>query len=92
MTSFYIIIVLIMGGALIGAWLLYNTSMVKRFERLQPLVGKSKSAIIEVVGEPTSMTHLAGRKTLLQWHSEGFHIALQFDEKDLCETVTHETK
>ena len=50
----------------------------------------SKSEIVRFVGAaPNAVSGLAEGKSLLQWLSDGYHIALIFDG-EICEGVSHE--
>ncbi len=86
-------------GPLIGGLILYaiinagvkapGAMLRDKFVRTNPLAGKTKSEIISAVGNPSSVSSI-GEGSLLQWQATGYHIALQFDENDICTGVTHE--
>jgi len=66
-----------------------NARILNGFRNLGNMRGKTKAEIIRQVGEPSHISYLADNKSLLQWISPNFHVALQFDG-DLFETITHE--
>lgn len=67
-----------------------GVSLSKKFVSLGTLVGKSYSQISRVCGPCTSVSALNDGKKLYQWMATGYHIALIFDENDICEGVSHE--
>jgi hypothetical protein len=67
-----------------------GASLASKFKAQGTLQGRTKQDIIATVGPPQAVSAVAGGKTLLQWQATGYHIALRFDENDLCEGVTHE--
>ncbi len=77
------------GGAAVG---LQGTK--NKFAALGTIAGRSKDEIVAAVGPPTSVSQLAGGKSLLQWQhisqAGGYHIALRFGPDGVCEGVTHE--
>jgi hypothetical protein len=62
----------------------------RSFQSLGNMIGKTDTQIIAVAGPPNSRSTLAGGRTLLQWQSTGYHIALQFDADGKCLGITHE--
>jgi hypothetical protein len=60
-----------------------------KFVRMGTLAGKTKAQIISVTGQPNSVSVLPRGKTLLQWMTTGYHIALTFNG-EICEGVFHE--
>ncbi len=64
--------------------------MQKNFLSLGTLTGKSYNEICEICGAASSVSYINGKK-LCQWMATGYHVALMFDENDICEGVTHET-
>ena len=64
-------------------------SLQNKFVRMGTLAGKTKAQIISVAGQPNSVSVLPGGKTLLQWMTTGYHIALTFNG-EICEGVSHE--
>jgi hypothetical protein len=62
----------------------------RRFRALGTLKGKSRREIVKAVGEPAIETALPDGRTLLQWRSTGYHIALVFEPNGRCVGVTHE--
>lgn len=67
----------------------------QKFAELGHLPGKTRTEIIDAVGPPQSVSAVGDGKTLIQWQminqAGGYHVALMFDENDLCEGVTHES-
>lgn len=61
----------------------------QKFESLGQLPGKTREEIIAVVGPPNSMSAAGDGKTLLQWMTPDYHVALLF-EGEACLDVTHE--
>ena len=86
--------------ALLGGIVLYvlitafvkspGASLQSKFVSLGTLKGRMKEEIIHVVGPPASISATGGEGQLLQWMATGYHIALLFDSKGICQGVTHE--
>lgn len=84
----------------IGGWILYaimnagvkapGASLNQKFVSLGTLKGKALSEITSVVGQPSAVSTTGNGKILRQWQATGYHIALLFDENDICEGVTSE--
>jgi hypothetical protein len=87
-----VVVVGLIGAAVAGSQI---GSLQQKFASLGDLPGKSRTEIINAVGPPQSVSALGDGKTLLQWQminqAGGYHVALMFDENDLCEGVTHES-
>ncbi len=62
----------------------------KQFIALGSLKGRTRREIVKAVGEPATETALADGRTLLQWRTTGYHIALVFEKSGRCFGVTHE--
>jgi hypothetical protein len=62
----------------------------KQFVALGSLKGKTRREIVKAVGEPATETPLPDGRTLLQWRTTGYHIALVFEKNGRCFGVTHE--
>ena len=62
----------------------------KQFIALGSLKGKSRTDIERAVGPAAQETTLPDGRTLLQWRSTGYHIALVFEPDGRCVGVTHE--
>lgn len=66
----------------------------RKFAKLGTIAGRTKAEIIQAVGAPSSVSQIAGGKTLLQWQhvTQGgaYHVALRFNAEGICEGVTHE--
>ena len=97
MTAFLIAlpILMLLGAAVQRAFAASDVQGTRRkFAQLGTIAGRSKADIIQAVGQPTSVSNIAGGKTLLQWQhvtqAGAYHIALRFDAADVCEGVTHE--
>lgn len=63
----------------------------KKFVDLGTLKGKSYTEIEKAVGKPNSISSVKDGKTIRQWLRTGYHIALIFDENDICEGVSHQS-
>ncbi len=91
----------IFAGPLIGGFLLYGIIraiilapgevLKQKFRDLGDLRGKSLEEIVAVVGTAQSLSGAADGRTIVQWMSAGYHIALIFDADAKCEGVSHET-
>ena len=62
----------------------------KQFVALGSLKGRTRREIVKAVGEPATETALPDGRTLLQWRTTGYHIALVFEKNGRCFGVTHE--
>jgi hypothetical protein len=62
----------------------------KQFVLLGSLKGRTRREIVKAVGEPATETTLPDGRTLLQWRTTGYHIALVFEQNGRCFGVTHE--
>ncbi len=62
----------------------------RRFVVLGSLKGRTRREIVKAVGEPATETPLPDGRTLLQWRTTGYHIALVFEKNGRCFGVTHE--
>ena len=62
----------------------------KRFVALGTLKGRTRKEIVKAVGQPATETPLPDGRTLLQWRTTGYHIALVFEKNGRCFGVTHE--
>ena len=58
----------------------------RRFNRLDTPVGRSLDEITQLVGPPQASTREDGGRTLYQWITSSFHIALLF-QSDRCVEV-----
>ena len=61
-----------------------------RFIALGTLKGRTRTEIVRAVGSPSTETRLPDGRTLLQWRTTGYHIALVFELDGRCFGVTHE--
>lgn len=78
-------------GIISGAVRLSGVGMQKLFQDLGQLSGKSFSEIQSKVGSPSSVSATGDGGTVKQWMATGYHIALIFDENDVCQGVSHES-
>ncbi|MBU5626980.1 hypothetical protein KQI82_08685 [Oscillibacter sp. MSJ-2] len=62
-----------------------------QFVELGNLKGKSFKEITDKVGMPSSISSMGDGTTLKQWMATGYHIALEFDENDICLGISSET-
>lgn len=63
----------------------------KKFVELGILKGKTYNEICSHVGQPNSISAKEDGK-VCQWINSGYHIALIFNEEDICQGVIHENK
>ena len=56
------------------------------------IAGKTYDEIVAACGAPSSRSPMGDGKTLCQWMSTGYHLALLFDENNVCLGVSHEAK
>lgn len=66
-------------------------SLHNKFASLGKLTGKTFKEIRAVVGLPNSVSPRGDGKVLRQWIRNGYHIALLFDECDICLGIISET-
>ena len=103
MGSFWYIWVLPVIGGLI--WYLITSAAVKapgavlrgKFAELTKdtngvIAGKTYQEIVEKCGPPSAVSVAGNGQTLKQWQATGYHIALLFDENDVCAGITSEIK
>ena len=50
--------------------------------------GRTRAEVEEILGAPTSESILVGGY-LLQWLSQGRHLALIFNHKNICQGISH---
>ena len=67
-----------------------GNDLQKKFAKLGTLSGKHYSEIEKACGKPSSVSSLKDGKILRQWMATGYHIALIFDNNDICEGISHE--
>jgi hypothetical protein len=81
---------------LIIIWIIAKANMPPRltlhqkFISLGNFAGKTEEQIVKIVGLPSSRSAMPMKKKILQWQSTGYHIALLFDAKGICEGISHE--
>lgn len=56
------------------------------------ITGKTLQEITAVCGNPNSISAMSGGDKLCQWMATGYHIALMFDENDVCKGISSEVK
>lgn len=54
------------------------------------IIGVPLSKIIEKCGYPSANSALGNGQTLKQWQAPKYHVALIFDENDICQGVSTE--
>jgi len=54
------------------------------------MTGKTTAEIIEKVGNPCSISQIAGGRQLLQWQATGCHMSLLFDANDRFIKISHQ--
>lgn len=69
-----------------------GASLNSKFVKLGTLKGKTLQEITSVCGKPNSVSTTAEGIKVRQWIATGYHIALLFDENDICLGVSSETK
>lgn len=65
-----------------------GAQMRSKFVSLGDMRGKHKNEILQVVGNPNSVSALVDGE-LLQWQATGYHIALLF-QNNICQGICHE--
>ncbi|MGN0688121.1 MAG: hypothetical protein ACI4KA_08455 [Oscillospiraceae bacterium] len=96
MGDFWYIWVLPAVGGII--WWLITSAAVKapgamlqeKFKNLGVLKGKTLQEIEAACGKPSAISSVANGQILRQWQATGYHIALLFDENDICLGVSSE--
>ena len=56
------------------------------------IAGKTYYEIVAACGAPSSVSPTGTGGKLCQWMATGYHIALIFDENNVCTGVSHEAK
>lgn len=82
---------IILYGIMVSVAKLPGKGLSQRFVELGQLTGKSFKEITDQVGAPNSVSALGDGKTVKQWIASGYHIALIFDQNDICLGVSSET-
>ena len=54
------------------------------------IAGKTLEEIKNACGAPSAVSAMGNGQTLYQWQATGYHIALLFDEKDICIGISSE--
>lgn len=54
------------------------------------IAGKHLDEIIKTCGNPSSVSAMGDGTTLRQWQATGYHIALLFDENNVCLGISTE--
>ena len=81
---------LVLFGIISAVVKLPGMGMQKLFQDLGELKGKTLTEIQSKVGSPSSVSATGDGGTLRQWMATGYHIALIFDENEICQGVSHE--
>ncbi len=68
-----------------------GTILQSKFVKLGVIKGLTLDTISNKVGVPNSISYQENQK-ICQWMQTGYHIALIFDENDICQGITHEAK
>ena len=97
MESLLLFIVPIIGGLI---WYSLTNIAVKapghtlnqKFVSLGTLKGKTLDEITYVVGPANSVSAIGNGQTLRQWQATSYHIALLFDENNVCLGVSSEIR
>lgn len=63
----------------------------RKFVAMGTLAGRSFHEISMVVGLPSATSHPSPGLILRQWLRPGFHIALIFDDNEICGGITHQS-
>lgn len=56
------------------------------------IAGKTYEEVVAVCGLPSSNSPIGDGNRLCQWMATGYHIALLFDENNVCLGISHEAK
>ncbi len=91
----YVWVLPVVGGLL---WFIITKMVVKapgtllatKFAKLGTLKGRSYNEIVAACGAPASVSPMGDGQKLCQWMATSYHIALLFDENNICLGVTHE--
>jgi hypothetical protein len=72
-----------------------GASLQSKFAALQSknggqIAGVSYSDIVAACGAPSAISSVGNGKVLKQWQATGYHLALLFDENDICAGVSSE--
>ena len=95
MDFLYIWILPVVGGliyyALTSAFVKAPGTMLnQKFVNLGTLKGKTLQEITDVAGSPSAISVMGDGTKLYQWQATSYHIALIFDENDICLGVSSE--
>ena len=98
----YVWVLPVIGGLL---WWVLSSALVKapgnllqqNFAKLTKdtngvIAGKTLSEVINACGDPSAVSAMGNGQTLYQWQATGYHIALLFDENDICIGISSEIK
>jgi len=67
-----------------------GVSLNKKFVSLGTLSGKTLEEIVAVAGQPSAVSAIGNGNILRQWQATSYHIALIFDQNDICLGVSSE--
>jgi hypothetical protein len=59
----------------------------QKFSRLNTFQGKTKEEIIQIVGQPNSITELPDGRQLVQWVFAGLPLTVVFDSKGMYQGI-----
>lgn len=103
MEDFWYIWVLPLVGGII--WWIISSALVKapgsmlqqKFAQLTAdtngvIAGKTLAEVKAACGAPSAVSAIGDGQTLYQWQATGYHIALIFDEKNVCVGISSEIK
>ena len=83
-------------GGLIWYWVTQATVkapgdiLASKFRNLGVVTGKTYKEIVSACGAPASVSSMGDGQKLCQWMATSYHIALLFDENDVCLGITDE--
>lgn len=67
-----------------------GVSLNQKFVSLGTLSGKTLDEIVAVAGQPSAVSAMGDGRILRQWQATSYHIALLFDENEVCLGVSSE--
>lgn len=86
------IVAAFLGGSLLAHWQWKkHHSLRDNFARVEFFNGRGYREILTIAGaKPDSITQKANGRIIRIWRAQGYSIALEFDEKDICLGVLEE--
>ena len=67
-----------------------GNALQNNFVKLGVIKGKTLNEIISACGQPSAVSALGDGRRLYLWQATGYHIALIFDENNICEGISSE--